>query len=181
MMKVHGCKGWQTACTTYIHITLGLNPLHSSSYPNMASMWSTHHLWSGSPGGDPLMWIWVWRRVRAEPPPPLQVLFARPCLPPLEMARRGEIPQIRRRPGKPDCKLLTWAAPQKASLSRADRLRGCAQRPDCLRLPVNKRQSQQARLQWHVTPVTLFLCTNPSTFTLHLIIFLKDFCSFSIF
>lgn len=76
----------------------------------------------------------------------------------------------------------------KPSLSRADCLRGCAQRPDCLRLPVNKRQSQQARLQWHSMAVSLFLVRTetaklsiltPSTFMLLmfplcLIYFLKD-------
>lgn len=183
MIMVHGCRRWESirdeenlsACTSYIHITRGLNPFHSSSYPNMASPWSPHHLWSESPRGGPLMWIWVWQRVGAEPPPPLQVLFAQgpqgvqdgqscrsaPRLPPLEMARRREIPQIRRRRGK------TWlrtadisSAAAESSLSRADCLWGCAQRPDCLRRPVNKCQSQRARLQGLRNGSQLVPCTD---------------------
>ncbi len=161
-----------SACTSYIHITRGLSPFHSSSYPNMASPWCPHHLWSESPRGDPPMWIWVWQRVRAEPPPPLQMLFAQdlqgvqdgqscrfaPASHPLEMARRREIPQIRRRPGKTRLQTADISSTAaKPALSRAGCLWGCAQRPDCLRRPVNKCQSQQARLQGLFMAVSLFL------------------------
>lgn len=53
-----------------------------------------------------------------------------PWLSSLEMARRREIPQIRRQPGKPDHKLLTSAAPQQPPLSWTDRLWDCAQGSD---------------------------------------------------
>lgn len=114
----------------FIHITPSLNPFHSSSYPNMASPSRPLHLWLASLRGDPLMWIRAWRWVRTEPPWLLQVLFAkgrptrwacaatRPWLSPLEMARRGEIPQIHRRPGKPEHKLQTSAATQQPTLIR---------------------------------------------------------------
>lgn len=80
-----------------------------------------------------------------------------PCLPLLEITRRSEIPQICRQPEKPECKLLTSAAPQKPRLSRANCVWGCAQRTYCLRLAVNRSQSQQARLQWHIMAVSLVL------------------------
>lgn len=54
-----------------------------------------------------------------------------------EMARRREIPQICRQPGKPDCKLLTTAASYHG-LSVCEAL---PKRSDCLRLLVNRLDS----------------------------------------
>ncbi|CAB1458121.1 unnamed protein product [Pleuronectes platessa] len=91
----------------------------------------------------------------------------------LEMTGRREIPQICRRPGKPDCKPLTSAAPRlnhyyrKLSVCEAE-----PKRSECLRLHVNKCQSQQARLQGHMmeggllqAPASAFLLQK-STFKL---------------
>lgn len=87
----------------------GCEPTHSGSYPNMTSLWSPHHLWS----------VNLSMTVGQEPSLPQlpRLLFAQGrsaracrvgrganclCLFRVEMARRGEIPQICRRPGEPE-------------------------------------------------------------------------------
>lgn len=165
-------KGWKVSevmrifstCTTHIHVPLGLNhfthPLVQTWPPCRA------HTIFGQRAVE------VIRRCEFEcdrgfgvsASRTLQVLFAqgerrakpagraglaavdappRPCR---GMARRREIPQIHRRPGKHDCELLTAAAPQKPSLSR---LRLCEAVPTgpAAQTQVNTCQSQQARLQ----------------------------------
>lgn len=153
----------------FIHITLGLNPFH---HPHIQT-WPLcrAHTIFGQRAFEVIHWCefecdsgsrqsllrrsrWCLLRAGRLAKPAGRAGWAElpvaPAISPLEMARRREIPQIRRQPGKPDHKLLTSAAPQQPSLSRTDCLWGCAQGSDCLRLPVNKRQSQQATMQWHL-------------------------------
>lgn len=162
-----------------VHITQGLRAFNKSPgftylYPNMASLWSKHHLWSERPpdvnmsateGQD-------WASPAAAGAVcsgQTDVLSLQGVQDAAELSVapacilwrwRGGAKFHRSTDGqqkKPDCKLLTSAAPglncpyHGLTVSEA-----VPKRPDCLRFTVNKCQSQQARLQWHMLVLSLF-------------------------
>lgn len=169
----------------------------------MALLSNPLHLWSESPGGElpepPDVNLSVTEgQVRASSTAPGAVCSGQadmlslrgvqgwaelpavaPACPRWKMTRRREIPQIHRRPGKPNCKLLTSAALRfNRPYHGLTVCEAVSKRSDCLRLAVNKCQSQQARLQWHMMEVSLFLVQTQTVNSNHFIFHTPDICSF---
>lgn len=136
----------------------GCEPTHSGSYPNMTSLWSPHHLWS----------VNLSMTVGQEPSLPQlpRLLFAQGrsaracrvgrganclCLFRVEMARRGEIPQICRRPGEPE-RMAVDISSDAVVIDHA--LRPGA---DCLGVPTTSAKAQvpkqQQRPQRHLMEI----------------------------